>query len=277
MNNYTIPLCDIIEEIWNEGHKDETHSIFNSNKISNLIKNIDEKLEYALPTIFQFNYPYYGDEEDKKELEKHILRAYYTRNINCDSVARWLLFLQDKLEDIMPRYVAIYNAQTELIASEILNPYHITETKDKKSNSTKSSEQSYEGTSSNETSNTSTTGQNGTESSEASSTNKVSDTPQALAETGKDYLTTMSKEDGTTSNQYANESNSKANGTSSASGSSSTSELTSENKNEDYTKIIKGNISKDNNAKLIAEYENVIINIEQMITKELSDLFYLIY
>ena len=277
MNNYTIPLCDIIEEIWNDGHPDETHSIFNSNKISNLIKNIDEKLDYALPIIFQFKYPYYGDEEDKKELEKHILRAYYTRNINCDSVARWLLFLQDKLEDIMPRYVAIYNAQAELIASEILNPYHLTETKDKKSNTVKSMEQAYAGSSTNESTNNTSATQSGSENSTANSTTKSSDTPQALAETGKDYLTNMTKEDGTTGNQYANESSNEASATGSASGSSTTTESRNEDKKEDYTKIIKGNISRDNNAKLIAEYENVIMNIEEMITKELSDLFYLIY
>ena len=277
MNNYTIPLCDIIEEIWNDGHPDETHSAFNSNKISNLIKNIDEKLDYALPVIFQFPYPYYGDEENKKELEKHLLRAYYTRNINCDSVARWLLFLQDKLEDIMPRYVAIYNAQAELIASEILNPYHLTETKDKKSNTVKSMEQAYAGSSTNESTNNTSATQSGSENSTANSTTKSSDTPQALAETGKDYLTNMSKEDGTTSNQYANESSNEASATGSASGNSTTTESRNEDKKEDYTKIIKGNISRDNNAKLIAEYENVIMNIEEMITKELSDLFYLIY
>ena len=129
VNNYTITVCDIIENIWNEGHPDERHSIYEMNGLAGFLNRMDEKIEYALPILFQFPFPCYGDDEDREELEKHIIRAYYTRNINTDSVARWILFLRDKLEDIMPKYVAIYNAQAELIAREILNPYRITETK----------------------------------------------------------------------------------------------------------------------------------------------------
>ena len=277
VNNYTITVCDIIENIWNEGHPDETHSIYQMNGLANFLNRMDEKMEYALPIIFQFPFPCYGDDDDRKELEMHILRAYYTRNINTDSVARWILFLRDKLEDIMPKYVAIYNAQAELIASEILNPYRISETKSGNTETAKSRTQSLSGNSSADSTSDTEGSTAGNEKTGIDVTNKFSDTPQALAQTGTDYLTNMTKESTENKNEYSNINSNKNVSNTSTSNSTDASEESSENKAEDYTKIIKGNMSKNSNAELIRQFEDVILNIEEMITNELRELFYLIY
>lgn len=276
-NNYTIALCDIIENIWNEGHPEETHSIYEMNGLSNLLNRMDEKIEYALPIIFQFTFPCYGDADDKEELEKHIIRAYFTRNINTDSVARWILFLRDRLEDIMPKYVAIYNAQAQLIASEILNPYHITETKSGNIDTARTKKQNITDVSSSESTSSADGSSSGTDNTNVSTVNKFSNTPQALASTGQDYLTNMTKEDTENANTFENNSTSLNNSRTGSESATDSSEQSNENKVEDYTKIIKGNMSRSNYAELIKQYEDVILNIEEMITNELRDLFYLMY
>lgn len=277
VNNYTIQLCDIIEEIWNEGHPDETHSIYQMNGISNVLAKIEEKIDYARPVIFQFPYPYYGDLTDKTKLERHILKSYYTRNINVDSVARWLLFLEERLDDIMPKYVAIHDAQVKLIASDILNPYHIDESKSANTQTSKDRINNISSTSNSSSTADTESSSSGSDNTKIDATNKFSNTPQALAQSGTDYLTNMTVDNTDNTNEYSNVGSNKNISNASASDSTATTEASSENKAEDYLKIIKGNISKNNNAELIKQYEDVILNIEQMITNELKDLFYLIY
>ena len=133
---YTIPLCDIIRQIYVDDHPDELIDTEEVPTWKDGLEQIATEIEYARTQIFYFEYPNYGDSNDKKELETHILETYYTRDICCDSVMRWVMYLKDRLHDIMPKYVALYNAQMELIASDILDPYHLTETKDVTSDKT---------------------------------------------------------------------------------------------------------------------------------------------
>ncbi len=49
----------------------------------------------------------------EQNLCKKILRHYYTREICCETVGRWKLFLSDKMKNIMPYYNQLY--QSELL------------------------------------------------------------------------------------------------------------------------------------------------------------------
>ena len=289
---YTIPVSSIVEQIWADGHPDEMIDQLDPPTWKEGLQRIDEQIAYAVPEIFYFEYPYYGDADDKAHLEKHILESYFTRDICCDSVMRWVMFLKDRMNDIMPKYKALYDAQVQLMASDILAPYNVRETKDLVSNKNtiKTNESSTVGTSksdsisdSNSISNT-----DGTDSTITKDVQKTSNTPQAMAsavESGDEialsYLSTMATNKNTSENDYstANSSsdNSKTKSERADDSSYQSSDTGMESKTDKIIRDIKGNLSKMNNAQLVKDYQDVILNIEKMITDELRDLFYLVY
>lgn len=287
MSSYTISLADIINQIWIDGHPDETHSIYDMPSWTDGIADIDSKIAYARPKIFNFDYPCYGDDADKTSLEKHILRKYITREICCSSITRWQMFLYARLHDIMPKYNAMYDANLKLIenAINVLDPYHIEETKNRTIDSTTSDNTTSSGSSnqSNDGSvKTSNTGKTiGDESTTGTSQTKYSDTPQALMQTGKDYLTNLTQVDTAGTDKYTTDTSMNEDVTSSQKVDSSTNATTAstgaENKKDDYVKTIKGNMSKYNQGELVKSYYNAIISIEELITDDLADLFYQLY
>lgn len=289
---YTIPVCDIVDQIWIDDHQNELVDTMEVPSWKDGLQRIDERIEYATSQIFYFDYPYYGDAEDKEHLEKHILETYYTRDINCDSMMRWVLYLKDRMNDIMPKYVALYNAQVELIASDILNPYRISETKDLSGN--KSTIKNNESSSTAQSDSTTTdasnsmTGTSGTDNTLTKDVNKFSNTPQAMEsaiESGDEimlnYLSTMATNKSDSNNEY--ESNSNTSDSSQSKGSRTdtsnyeSNDASNESKLEKVVRDIKGNLSRMNNAQLIKDYQDVILNIEKMICDDLRDLFYLMY
>ena len=286
--SYTISLADVIEQIWIEDHQNETHSIFEmSCSWKDGLSKIDEKIEYARPYLFSFDYACYGDEEDKKHLEQHIIRKYYTRDICCSSLVRWQLFLYNRLRDIMPRYNAIYTANLQVIenAINVLKPYEIEESKDRQvDSSTKDGGTVTRSSNANTTNKGTNTGDStttGSDTSASETVTKYSDTPQALMETNKDYLTNLTKVSATVDENYTN--NTKSTDTvdmsnvTTASDSTTTSATGSENKTDNYVKKIKGNMSKYNMGELLDSYSKSIMSIEELISDDLADLFYLVY
>lgn len=289
---YTIPLCDIIQQIYADDHPDELIDTEEVPTWKEGLEQIATEIEYARTQIFYFDYPCYGDSDDKKELETHILEAYYTRDICCDSVMRWVMYLKDRLHDIMPKYVALYNAQMELIASDILDPYHLRETKDVTSDKTilKTNDSTTKNTShsDNVTDAQSISTTDGIDNTSSKDVNKFSNTPQAMAsaiDSGSDiqlsYLSNMSVNESNTDNEY-NSVNTGSDVSKTESKRDDDSQYQStdtgtENKIDRVVRDIKGNLSKMNNAELIKDYQDAILNIEKMITDDLRDLFYLMY
>lgn len=79
---------------------------------------VDGIITKAAPVIFDFDWPIF-DERYRLELEKKILRHYYTREIGEETVGLWKLRLQDRLTLIMPKYNQLYeSAQLEF------NPFY---------------------------------------------------------------------------------------------------------------------------------------------------------
>ena len=72
---------------------------------------IEDILNKSWSKIFS-DFPIF-DEQYRAELCKKILRHYYTREICCETVGRWKLFLSDKMKNIMPYYNQLY--QSELL------------------------------------------------------------------------------------------------------------------------------------------------------------------
>lgn len=95
MATYTTQIKSICEHFAKE--KGET-----SNKPDAIIAS-------ARAEIFDFDYPIHN-EDYKPVLETKILRHFYTREIGLETFELWRLFLNDRLNMIMPYYVQMYKS-----------------------------------------------------------------------------------------------------------------------------------------------------------------------
>lgn len=90
----------------------------------------------ARPIIFNFNYPYYGGEQGKEQLENKIIYHYYMDEIGLETIGLWQMRLQVKLQEEMPRFVEMFNTQVSIddpyITTSITESRQDTETQDNK-------------------------------------------------------------------------------------------------------------------------------------------------
>ena len=160
--------------------------------------NIDSILDKCWNKVFNFDFPIF-DENYRQVLCRKILKHYYTREIAHETVGRWKLALNAKLNEIMPYYNQLY--KSELLE---FNPFYdvdLTRSREGSgtSNRTSNNTETNSGTSKNVSSGSST---NNTD-----TLNRFSDTPQNSMDTqgiaDSVPLTTVTKmnEDNTTSNE----------------------------------------------------------------------------
>ena len=71
---------------------------------------VNDVINTALPKVFNFDFPIF-DEAYRPILEKKILKHYYTREIGLETVGLWKLFLDTKLNEIMPYYNQLYTSE----------------------------------------------------------------------------------------------------------------------------------------------------------------------
>lgn len=262
---------------------------------------IDNILNVAAPKIFNFDFPIY-DESYRLVLEKQILRHYYTREIGMETVGLWKLKLQDRLNLIMPKYNKLY--ESALIE---FNPlYDVDLTTDHNKGNVGTSNSSMNSTrKNNETGNSSynkhansTDRGNSNETHNDTDSNThwdlYSDTPQGGVQginnatdpslANNAYLTNARKiTDNGTNNGGRNINNSsEQNGNSNGSSSNSVNQTITDNgtstgninNTETYIEHVKGKRSGITYGRMIKEYRESLISIDQMIVNELSDLFF---
>lgn len=70
---------------------------------------VNQVLEACHSNIFNFEYPIF-DETYRPVLEKKILKHYYTREIGSETVGRWKLWLDARMNEIMPYYNLLYES-----------------------------------------------------------------------------------------------------------------------------------------------------------------------
>lgn len=70
-------------------------------------ENIDRVINSSWDKFFDFDFPVWDG--GKEMLCKHILEDYYFREIGFNSVGRFKAAMRQKLRDIMPYYVELYN------------------------------------------------------------------------------------------------------------------------------------------------------------------------
>ena len=258
--------------------------------------NVDSILTTSAPLIFNFDFPIY-DEQYRLVFEKMILRHFYVREIAFETVGLWQLKLWDKLNLIMPYYNQLY-----LSALLEFNPLydvdytvlHMGEATGSTAESENISEDKDRSGSYNSTKNTSDSGsRNVSENDTTSNTqwNLFSDTPQggingitadndSVAD--NTYLTDARKisDSGSVAKQIA-ETDSRTIGEQRAD-TDSVSEDTaiarqkagSVTNMDSYTDKVSGKRGGLTYSKMLKEFRETFLKIDEMVCKELEPLFF---
>lgn len=274
-------------------------------EVSSGADNVDDVIAGAWDKIFT-NKAVFFDEAYRSVLCQKILKHYYLREICCETVGVWKLWMNERLETIMPYYNQLY--ESAKITFEPLEDVNVTRKHDRNVKGTEDRESNSkdDGTvTSTETDNRtrqvvgssdgkSSESESGENSATSSDTKRdlYSDTPQG-AITGlenENYLTNARKitdtvtssgndsrnSNGTTENDYTeNETyNGKKDGSvvNSKTGSSSSSGNSSTT--EDYLETLIGKQGSGTYSKMLMEFRETFLNIDMMVINEFSDLFF---
>lgn len=245
--------------------------------------NVNEIIELAIPSIFNFDFPIF-DAEYKPLLCAKILRHFYTREIGLETVGLWKLKLETRLNEIMPFYNKMY--ESELLE---FNPfYDVNLTKDyelnKEGENSKESESDTDTTISKTGTSTRTDNLTQTTQNSGSSWEFYSDTPQgnifdfpdeANNQNDMTYLTNATKR--TNSNSGTAHNTGTQGVTSSENGSGTNDNQYNETNNftslDEYVEHIVGKTSGASYSKLLKEFRETFLNIDMLIINDLEPLF----
>lgn len=228
--------------------------------------NVDSVLDKCWNKIFNFDFPIF-DENYRQVLCRKILKHYYTREIAHETVGRWKLALNAKLNEIMPYYNQLY--KSELLE---FNPFYdvdLTRSREGSgtSNKTSNNTETNSGTSKNVSS--------GSGTSNTDTLNRFSDTPQNSMDTqgiaDSVPLTTVTKvnEDNTTTNESTDTLTRNDNKTGSG--------TENINNTDKYIETVKGKQGTENYSSLLKKFRETFLNIDMMIIEDCSDCFFTLW
>lgn len=240
------------------------------------------------------DYPIF-DEAYRKVLNIKILRHYYTREICAESKGLWQLWLENRMNEIMPYYNKLY--ESELLKFNPLYDVDIhrkraatgtEETVDTSKDQTIT--QASKDTASSATNSSSASGKTQTEATENRDTlQRYSDTPQGglgnLANMDNQYLTNVTDNSSNTGASEKGKTESSTSGSNSFQENVSDSERASAdhsgnrsvNTTDDYLEHVYGKQGVYSFSQLLQEYRKTFLNIDKMIIDELKDLFFYLY
>lgn len=228
--------------------------------------NIDSILDKCWNKVFNFDFPIF-DENYRQVLCRKILKHYYTREIAHETVGRWKLALNAKLNEIMPYYNQLY--KSELLE---FNPfYDVDLTRSREGSGT--SNRTSNNTETN--SGTSKTVSSGSSTNNTDTLNRFSDTPQNSMDTqgiaDSVPLTTVTKvnEDNTTSNESTDTLTRNDNKTGSG--------TENINNTDKYIETVKGKQGTENYSSLLKKFRETFLNIDMMIIEDCSDCFFTLW
>lgn len=213
---------------------------------------VDKIIEGARGKIFDFEYPIF-DQAYKSVLETKILKHFYTREIGAETVGLWKLWLNRKMNEIMPYYNKLY--KSELLE---FNPLYDVDVTRERSGS-KTGESSNSGTIKGETESSENRVNSG------NTLDTYADTPQGAVENleNNTYLTNARKVVDSGSNEI--------NGSNSTETTSTLSSTISDT--EEYLERVSGKQGGQSYSKLLNEYRTTFLNIDMSVINELKDLF----
>lgn len=245
-------------------------------------------IEKSRAKIFDFDYPIF-DEKYRSVLETKIIKHYYTREIAAETIGLWKLWLDERMNNIMPYYNQLY--KSELLEFNPLYDTDITTDSNRninhKENTTDNNIRTDNLTSKNtRTDNLSTANSHedhDTDSGTNDNLTAYSDTPQngLKGVTELNYLTNATKVNGSDSKQHDNDGSYTVTNTGTQVDDATQTGTVSNNGNgtknydntNDYLEHVKGKRGTDSYSKILQEYRKTFLNIDQMIINSLSDLF----
>lgn len=183
------------------------------------------------------SYPIF-DENYRNTLNEKILNHYYENEIGFETAPLFRFYLNNKLNEIMPKYNVLYNAQKKLLDENLLfNNTNVTE--------------SLQGSNTTNTQSTSNSTNN--------SKNLFQDTPQGQIASTEINNQTWATNLNLTNNSISDNNTASGNGT------------------NEYIKTIIGNTGGKYNIEVLNDIVNNFLNIDLMIINELNDLFMQIF
>ena len=206
-----------------------------------------EIVALALPKLFDFDFPLF-DENYRSALETKIVNHFYTREIGYETVGRWKMALEVKLNEIMPYYNKLY--ESELLS---INPLYTHDIHTKRDD--EETRETHQVTSQ---SNSSTSSQTDV----GTNYQLHSDTPQGGL-TGVDTETYLSDAEKVKINDTV---------TGTATGSENGTNTVANTNVDDYLQHVYGYMGYSP-SKLLKEYRETFRNIDMEIIKELGTLF----
>ena len=254
--------------------------------MANYTMEIRQMIDNPLIGLFTFDYDFYSDNpKDKEAFEKLFIEWYYFREIGFETPERFKLKLQAKLNLIMPYYRQLALTEWDKVRSveQMMTSKNLKETTEHK--------QSIEGSNESESNATSSNNQSDSmnQSSTSSGTNTTSSTTndkqsnladgvaQATLSTG--YLTGVGES--TNHSNGSVSSNGESNVSNSSQGTAEQNGKTLGSNKQELTESITfssvGDIGIQTPAYAITEWRKILININQMIIDDCSDLFMKLY
>lgn len=217
---------------------------------------VDEVLNGSWDKIFTSKVSFF-DEEYRGVLCKKILKHYYLREIGCETVGIWLLWMNTKLEEIMPYYNKLY--ESELIK---FNPMYDVDW-NRKGN--KTGNESGSGSRSTRGNNSGTNTQSGI----SSNTRKdlYSDTPQGEL-TGVESETYL-----TNARKVSDSGETGVNGSTSGSYEDSESSSNKVDTTENYVESVSGKQGTGSYSKMLNEFRETFLNIDMQVIEEFAEMF----
>ena len=217
---------------------------------------VDEVLNGSWDKIFTSKVSFF-DEKYRSVLCKKILKHYYLREIGCETVGIWLLWMNTKLEEIMPYYNKMY--ESELIK---FNPMYDVDW-NRKGN--KTGNESGSGSRSTSGNNSGTNTQSGT----SSNTRKdlYSDTPQG-ALTGVETETYL-----TNARKVSDSGETGVKGSTSGSYVDSESSSNKVDTTENYVESVCGKQGTGSYSKMLNEFRETFLNIDMQVIEEFAEMF----
>ncbi len=228
-------------------------------------------------------YPIF-DENYRNTLNKKILYHYYEDEIAFETAGLFKFYLNNKLNEIMPYYNNLYNAEKELLKDTFSNfdfeeTYNsiINGTNNTTNNGTSNTTDTINETSENTTNNTTT--DKGTTSVDEDVAHH--NTPQGIVNEQKikdsKYLSSLDRRENATTNDNTNTLKGSSNTTNTGNNTSintynNDTQNTSEN-NQKYTRKIKG-LQGKSKLEIYTEFKNNFANIDMMIINDLEELFF---
>ena len=244
-------------------------------------------IQTAAPLVFNFDFPIF-DETYRLPLEIKILRHYYTREICEETVGLWKLRLQDTLNLIMPYYNELYKSAllkfnpledvnlTKEITDSRMKEIGETEHSNSSTDSTANLDREYQDSSINQSESSSSGSSNRTD--------RYSDTPQGAVNDvniqANAYLTNVRFNDDENAESAEGSSIDNSSGRNSSTSTNNANSIDNTNRNtnivdiNNYVEHIAGKKGENSYSKLLLEFRKTLLNIDEMIIKDLSDCFF---